>query len=172
MLAGPTINVALMFFGVSLLTSVPPTAMLLGFSVVLFGQAFITSSGYLLALNLIPWGSLDAGQTFKLIFSSLTERQEYVLLGAIALAIVVFWAGLFGLGGTSVLITLFTNFAWVLSTVVILITVVISSRKDDESHATSKLAMSGTQAAVATIMYFALVVLTLVLWTGFPVIPL
>lgn len=161
MMAGPAVNVGLMFLGVTLLGST---------ALAEFGQALITTNGYLLALNLIPWGALDAGQHFKLVFSSLTVNEERKLLAVIGIMTILFWITLFSLGHVHPLLLILNNFGWILSSVIILVMATFSSFKDDEAHAESELAMTGWQATVATVFYFCLVLATLLLWAGLPVL--
>jgi len=155
MLAGPAVNVGLMFVGV-LLTSINPV----------WSAALITTNGYLLVINLIPVGSLDAGQHFKLIFTSLNEREEKVLLTFFAAIMVVFFGLLSWSGYGSILLTLVMNIGWVALIPIIVIAVFSASMKDDETLSESPLAMTNTQAAIATLSYMGLVLAMLVMWVG------
>lgn len=160
MLAGPAINVVLMALGANMVYfEISPS----------LGEALITVNGYLLALNLIPLGALDAGQHFKLIFSSLKRKHEMYLVVGVFLLFCALWGGLL-YWGSSVLLVIILNIGWFGGGVIILISIFLTSLKDDETLADSPLAMTRNQAIIATALYLVLVFLTLLLWTGLPVL--
>lgn len=159
MLAGPATNVALMALGASMVyANVLP----------IWGGAFITVNGYLLALNLIPLGALDAGQHFKLIFSSLKKKDEVYLMFSIMIILGCLWGVLVYLGYGNMLLAIVKNLGWFGTGVIVMISIFFTSFKDDEAHAESPLAMTHNQVLIATASYFALVFLTLFLWAGLP----
>ena len=160
MLAGPAVNVALMGVG----------HLLLQVSLEEWGSAFVAVNGYLLALNLIPLGKLDAGQHFKLIFSSLAKQHEVRFMLVIITLLFFGWITLFVLGYGSFLFFIFKNIGWFATSLIVVVSLFFTSFKDDEEHSRSPLAMNHTQVIIATIAYFVLVGVSLFLFAGLPVI--
>lgn len=155
LLAGPAVNIGLMLVGKVLVLTSPST------DVQALGHDVIYINGLLAFMNLIPVWKLDAGQFFKLIYSSLNERHDRFLTIAFTLATaVIIGAVLISAGMQSLLHLLrgvLLNLALVSFGVVFVMSTWYGQGKDNPDHATSPLRLTKNQLIVTMTIFFVLI---------------
>ncbi len=155
LLAGPLVNLILMFVGRLLTWTDTELLKQLGSDLV-----FINS--LLLFMNIIPIWHLDAGQFFKLIYSSMIEKHDRLLSSVFTffiLGVTVFT--LFKIGSFDMTYTvgqLIHNFNWIVFGLVFVICSWYTQGKDDPSHSQSDQRMTFQQSIPLLAGYFFIVV--------------
>lgn len=138
---------------------------------VIFFQKMGPINALLAVFNLIPFWNMDAGQLFKVIFSSLDEKEDQILLWSI-FAIV-------GAGFTMILVPAFVNLSlnlaiygilvnwgWVIFVLFMLVGLNKKSKLDKPEHAESPQAMSNLQVYMHLAIFAAMAIITLVNYAG------
>ncbi len=162
--AGPAVNVVLIL-GFLALQSVftNPTALQ-------FASDMVYVNGLLAAMNLVPVWTLDAGQLFKLIYSSLEEHEDNWLTGlllggtGILLLIVLRIPGM--LSWAAVLVNTITRLGWVVFLGIFAVGVLNKQGRDDPLHAYSHQAMNNGQVIAQLVIYGVQVAITLWVFAG------
>lgn len=169
--AGPMVNVGLIILFLLLQPVLPmlfsgETATTLA----QFARDMVYVNGLLAAMNLVPVWTLDAGQLFKVIYSSLHEHYDRLLTGVsltTALAVLLVILRLPGFVNLSVILgNLLARFGWVVFLFVFAIGMVNKSQADDPDHAHSDQAMSNGQVIVHLVVYTVMVAITLWVFAG------
>lgn len=159
LLAGPAVNVTLMIVGEVATQSG-------GDAIRQFTQDVVYINSLLLLLNVIPIWTLDAGQLFKLVYSSLAEKYDRWLSWLMTAAIIVpvlftlFKVGAFDMGYS--VGQLINHFKWIAFGLVFVACTWIMQRKDNPDHANSHQRMTSMQIMGSLAAYF--VIVTLGLW--------
>ncbi|MBE2271137.1 MAG: hypothetical protein IAE80_23085 [Anaerolinea sp.] len=162
--AGPAVNVALMLVGVvgQNLSAAPEISQ--------FARDLIYVNGLLASMNLVPLWTLDAGQLFKVIYSSLNEQEDTVVTGALLVTSVVVLLFVLRIPGfvswAIIAANLLSRLGWVIFLFFFAIGILNKQAHDNPAHAQSKQAMSNGQVAVQVIVYLSLVGLTLWMFAG------
>lgn len=162
--AGPAVNVALilLFLILQPLLTSPVLNQ--------FARDMVYVNGLLASMNLVPLWTLDAGQLFHLIYSSLEEHEDQwltrVLFGVVIL-LLLFIIGIPGfIGWTIMVFNTLTRFGWVVFLLVFTVGILNKQGRDDPLHAQSKQAMSNRQVFYQLIAYVVLVGITLWVFAG------
>lgn len=170
--AGPAVNVALMlvFLGAQPLIAdaFPPSdaSRLLA----QFARDMVYVNGLLAIMNLVPLWTLDAGQLFKIIYSSLEEREDNWLTAILVGGSVILLLALIGIPGALdwpvLLVNAITRFGWLVFLIFFALGVLNKQGRDDPLHAFSTQAMNNWQVIVQLVVYIVLVGLTLQVFAG------
>ena len=122
-------------------------------------------NGLLAVMNLIPVWTLDAGQLFRVIYSSLEEHEDNWLTGFMLSTVLLLLLAIVGVPGLVTWAYLIGNtlghFGWVAFLVVFTAAILNKQGRDDPLHASSKQAMSNVQVLVQVVFYIILVGITL-----------
>jgi Zn-dependent protease len=164
--AGPAVNVALMLLALLIQPSLadPEAAQ--------FARDMVYVNGLLASMNLVPLWTLDAGQLFKVIYSSLEEGEDNwltgLLLGGSALVLLI----VIGIPGVvswaAVLANTIIRFGWVVFLVMFALGILNKQGRDDPLHAYSRQAMNNRQVLVQVGIYLLLAGATLWVFAGSP----
>lgn len=163
--AGIAVNVALMV----LFTLLRPllTGILLEFA-----RDMVYVNGLLALMNLIPVWTLDAGQLFQLIYSSLEEHEDNWLTGfmlSTAFLVLLAVVGVPGFVTWSRLITsTLIHFGPVVFLIIFALAIINKQGRDNPQHAYSSQAMNNTQVIVQVLVFILLVGAALGLFSGSP----
>lgn len=157
--AGPAVNVALMLLALMLqpVLADPAAAQ--------FARDMVYVNGLLASMNLVPLWTLDAGQLFKVIYSSLEEHEDNWLTGLLLSGSVLLLLLIIGIPGliswAAVLANTLLRFGWVIFLVMFALGVLNKQGRDDPLHAYSKQAMNKRQVFVQVAIYLLLTGATL-----------
>jgi Zn-dependent protease len=164
--AGPAVNVALMLLALLIQPALSDP------EVAQFARDMVYVNGLLASMNLVPLWTLDAGQLFKVIYSSLEEGEDNwltgLLLGGSAL-VLLFIVGIPGvISWAAVLANTLIRFGWVVFLVMFALGVLNKQGRDDPLHAYSKQAMNNRQVLVQIVIYLLMTGATLWVFAGSP----
>jgi Zn-dependent protease len=161
--AGPAVNVALMLI-LTGLQSVTTG------DVFVFGRDMVYVNGLLAVMNLIPVWTLDAGQLFRVIYSSLEEHEDNWLTGFLlssSLLLVLAIVGVPGLVSWALILgNTLMRFGWVFFLLIFTVAILNKQGRDDPLHAFSKQAMSNFQVLIQVLFFIVQVGITLWLFAG------
>lgn len=161
--AGPGVNVALMLL-FAWLQQVTTG------DVYQFSRDMVYVNGLLAVMNLIPVWTLDAGQLFRVIYSSLEEHEDNWLTGFMVSSVLLLLLAIVGVPGlvswARILGNTLMRFGWVLFLLVFTIAILNKQGRDDPLHAMSKQAMTNTQVIIQLIVFIIQVGITLWLSAG------
>jgi Zn-dependent protease len=161
--AGPAVNVILMLLFAALQKITTG-------DVQQFGRDMVYVNGLLAFMNLIPVWTLDAGQLFRVIYSSLEEYEDNWLTGFMLSSVILGLLAIIGVPGlvdwARIIGNTLVHFGWVLFLLVFTIALLNKQGRDDPLHAFSKQAMNNTQVLIQVLFYVALVVIMLWLFAG------
>ncbi len=167
--AGPAVNVTLMLI-FHVLTPAFDRASDFGLILSQFSRDMVYVNGLLAIFNLVPVWTLDAGQLFKAIYSSLDEHEDKVITfgllgGVIGLLLVI--SGLIGFTNWgTVLVNVLQRFGWVVFFVAFAFGIINKARTDNPDHANSHQAMTNRQVFLQLGVFFLLVFATLQIFAG------
>lgn len=166
--AGPAVNVALMLIFLAF-ESVFMNAQT-SLSWVQFARDMVYVNGLLASMNLVPMWTLDAGQLFNVIYSSLDEHEDRWLTGILVGSVSALLLLLLGIPGffswTYILSNTLGRFGWVAFIIFFTVGILNKQGRDDPLHAVSAQAMSNRQVAVQLAIYLTLVGITLWIFAG------
>lgn len=161
--AGPAVNVALML----VFTFLQPA---LTGDIFTFARDMVYVNGLLAAMNLIPVWTLDAGQLFRVIYSSLEEHEDNWLTGfmlsTVFLVLVAIGIGSGLISWEVILANTLIHFGWVVFLLIFALAILNKQGRDDPLHAFSTQAMNNTQVLIQVAFYVVLVGITLWLFAG------
>ncbi|MDQ3009018.1 MAG: M50 family metallopeptidase [bacterium] len=162
LMAGPAMNVLLMFLGKALLLHGD-----LGTGLTMYAHDIVSMNALLFFMNMIPVWKLDAGQFFKLIYSSLREHHDrlfsvaFTLVTIVMITITFVQVPVFDL--TNVVGTLIKNFGWMALTIVFTVSIWHTQSKDDPKMAESALRLTTPQIVACLLGFFTLCATALML---------
>jgi hypothetical protein len=165
--AGPAVNVLLILLFLALRPVFQQTFS--GAILPQFAQDMIYVNGLLAAMNLVPLWTLDAGQLFKVIYSSLEEREDnwftgLLLSGAIVLLAIIGFPGF--VSWAFILRNTFFRLGWVVFLLTFAVGLLNKQGRDDPLHAYSKQAMNNRQVLIQLVVYVVQVGITLWVFSG------
>lgn len=158
--AGPIINTLQLAIGV----------LLVKFAVVPeFGHQVVYINGLLGLFNLLPFGNMDGGQLFLLIFSSLKKKYDIILSVVVSLAMIVstyfivapYWFR----GGWAVAYGIWQQVGWWPFALLFTVGLVTKQGMDNDADWESPQAMNYSQVATQLAIYAANVSIALFLFS-------
>lgn len=156
--AGYTVNVLLMILGVAMFS--------LGIWPAL-GKELVSMNGALAIFNLLPIWIIDGGQLFKVIFASLNEKfDRVVLVTGIALSaaiLVAIFLSPISIGLHATLAALWKNGSLIIFIIIFCVGLITKHIQDNPDLSSSKQAMSVKQVLLQLVWYWAMVVTSLYL---------
>jgi len=161
--AGPAVNVALML----IFTAMQRVST---GDVLVFARDMVYVNGLLAVMNLIPVWTLDAGQLFRVIYSSLEEHEDNWLTGFLLSSVLLLLLAIVGVPGlvswALLLANTLTRFGWVFFLLIFTVAILNKQGRDDPLHALSAQAMTNVQVLIQLLFFIAQVGITLWLFAG------